>query len=179
MLHHHEPCSFSSSVGHRLYALSLCWIPKTKHWIFCHHVFHHNLSSDSWHTSVKTFLNKRPAAISGQAVSQETLPWKQMLCTAHSTPAADFPRAMKESVLQLEDLGSSLSPSESPPGPAEGPSCKTLNSYQLPGRCSVSRVQAWPLTRLWRAGPTRSLSETRRESRKTFSAEHFINILDF
>lgn len=65
-----------------------------------------------------------------------------------------------------------------PPGPAEGPSCKTLNSYQLPGRCSVSRVRPWPVTRLWRVAPIQIAQFIKRHE-KTFSSEDFINNLDF
>lgn len=109
--------------------------------------FHQHLSPDSWHTSVKTFLNKRPAANSGPTVSQETLPWKQMLCTAHSTPAAT-----KESVLQLEDLGSSVPPSESPPlALLKGPRARhwILISSRAAVQYQESDPDPWPACGGW------------------------------
>lgn len=113
-------------------------------------------ASISWHTSVKTFLNKRPAANSGPTVSQETLPWKQMLCTAHSTPAAT-----KESVLQLEDLGSSVSPSESPPlALLKGPRARhwILISSRAAVQYQESDPDLWPACGGWHQYRSLSLS---------------------
>lgn len=82
-----------------------------------------------------TCSNFRPAA------SQETLWWKQGhtwqlgadLCLKRVRPSAGGPL--------LEPLSLKAST------PTEGPLCKALNSYQLLGGSSESRIQPWPLTR--------------------------------
>lgn len=84
----------------------------------------------------------------GPTVSCEVLPWKQMLCTVQWMLAADLWSAHTV-------RPSAGGPRQEPlplkaSAPAEGLSCKALNSYQLLSCCSESRFPPWPLTRLRR-----------------------------
>lgn len=73
-----------------------------------------------------------------RALPPEMLPWKRPVCAAYLKSVCT---ALVEFVLQLEGpLWEKAS------APAEGPLSKALNSYELLGCCSESRIKPWPLT---------------------------------